>query len=195
MPEFHANTNPNVKSAAPMRFCLKLWLWFVCQTKTFFHAAAGTRLQLSVFKPERELKSPVILLFQRNSRCRKDLKGFCQSLQLPQFHANAKPSLKLAIQIPWPCPQTHGHDHGLSPCNTNKVQVHENLHHTPTTRKTKQTIPKLQTSFETGTDYYPLSNSSAHNAKNKAPLRLVIFFNSLKVMFFSNQPRFPQWCF
>jgi len=29
------------------------------------------------------------------------------------------------------------------------------------------------------------------DAKNKAPLRLVIFFNSLKVMFFSNQPRFP----
>ena len=27
-----------------MRFCLKLWLWFVCQTKTFFHAAAWNPL-------------------------------------------------------------------------------------------------------------------------------------------------------
>lgn len=61
---------------------------------------------------------------------------------------------------------------------------------------------KLQTNYETGTDYQPLCNSSAHGtilqtnqAPNEASLRLMIFCNSLKCMRFlidSLSPR-PRW--
>ena len=75
----------------------------VCVPTKFFHAvAAGTHLQLSIFKSESELKSPVILLLQRNSRCRNDLKDFRQSLQLPQLRVKANSNWNLAIQTQSP---------------------------------------------------------------------------------------------